>query len=169
MIESPTKPVAASPDDRPIVVGRVEMPDFYVLAHEAKNRGCHLDAALFLRLAAQQLSIYYGIEADPFREWDWHIEAIDKAWGEKHGRSTEAIEPAANPVQIMRFGRDSLFIDAVMSHENGRFVAAAALLRLVAELIGFDGDWSGSYEEDWIRNFEGVHRSWLEFWSQCDA
>lgn len=165
MLDLPTKPVAASPDDRPIVVGRVERPDFYVLAHEARNLGRHLHSVYLLRVAAAQLDIYYGFGESHLDEWDLNIEAVDRAWGKLHERSAEAIEPEPNRLIVNRVPKHELFIDAVMAKENDRPVCAAVLLRIVAESLGIQGDWTGTWGEDWTLNFDAVHTVWEKKWS----
>ena len=169
MIESPTKPVAASPDDRPIVIGRVSQPDYYVLAHEAKSRGDHSRAVTLLAMAARDLGVEVFVFGDVLLDWDNHIEAVDRAWGEKQKQLAEQSQPAPNPVQMMRVSGDSLFIDAVMAYENDRPIAAVTLLNLVAHCIGFEGDWRGTVEDGWNRNFEGVHQSWVEEWRKLNG
>lgn len=165
MIESPTKPVAASPDDRPIVVGRFDQPDYYVLAHEAKSRGDHSRAVTLLAMAARDLGVDVFITGDVLIDWDCHIEAVDRAWGKELVLLDEAIEPVPNRLVVNRVPKHELFIDAVMAKENDRPVCAAVLLRIVAESLGIQGDWTGTWGEDWTLNFDAVHTVWEKKWS----
>ncbi len=81
----PPKAVTAIEDDRPIVVGRVAEPDYYVLAHEWLNRGYVHQAHVLLTMAAIQLGLrtVEGMSSEDY--WDLNIEAIDEAWGKAQG------------------------------------------------------------------------------------
>ena len=160
----PPSSKTAIEDDRPIVMGRVDRPDFYVLAHEARNLGRNLQSVYLLRAAAADLDIYYGFGESYLDEWDLNIEAIDKAWGEKQKQLLEQSQPAPNPVQMMRVARSDLFLDALLAKENDRHSCAAILLQFVARIVGFEGDFSGTFLDDWDRNFEGVHQAWVKAW-----
>lgn len=81
----PPKTKTAIEDDRPITIGRIQEPDYYVLAHEAKNRGFHVQAAGLLLFAARQLDIYFYFSETALDEWDLNIEVIDEAWGKARG------------------------------------------------------------------------------------
>lgn len=163
----PEKPVAAE-GDRPFVIGRVANPDYYVLAHEAKSRGEHSRAMTLLMMAGQDLDVPMFLFGDPYSDWRNHIDAIDKAWGEKVERSLPPIKPEPNPAQMILIPNNSIFVDAVRAYECGAFVGAALLLQLAAVSIGFEGDWSGTIEQDWDRNIDGVHRAWLAFHESGD-
>lgn len=81
----PPNAVTAIEDDRPIVIGRIDRPDFYVMAHEAKNRGDDWLADDLLKLSAYQLGVAWE-PGDVFTtDWDLNIEAIDEAWGKAQG------------------------------------------------------------------------------------
>lgn len=159
----PPSNAVALEDDRPIVLGRIDQPDYYVLAHEAKNRGCHLDAATLLRFAAQQLNIHYGFYGDPHVEWDLHVEVIDRAWGERQVLSTANPKPARDRLRVMPVNPHDPFIDAVFCYEHDRLVCASIMLQVIARTLKVEGDWSGTVEQDWERNFDAVHRAWVEF------
>lgn len=78
----PGKPVATE-GDRPIVVGRVGELDFYLLAHEAKNRGYHMRAVVFLRLAAADMGVDWAGVSDPHLDWMLNLEPVDEAWANR--------------------------------------------------------------------------------------
>lgn len=157
----PEMPVATE-DDRPIVIGRVERPDYYVLAHEAKNRGDHSLASTLLMLAADALDVPIFPFGDSLVDWESHIEAVDRAWGERQALSPANPKPARDPIFMKRIPGRNLFVETVVAYEGGAVLGAALLLQLVATMIGFEGDWSGTLEQDWARNFDGVHRAWVE-------
>lgn len=158
----PPKTKTAIEDDRPIVIGRFPKPDYYVLAHEAKCRGDHTRAVTLLAMAARDLDVPMLICGDVLHDWDNHIAAVDRAWGKKQGRSVEPPEPAPTRIRAFKASGDDLFIDAVMAHKADRPVCASVLLRFVAEDLGVKFDRSGTWAEDWSRNFDAVHRAWLE-------
>lgn len=81
----PPKAVTAIEDDRPIVVGQVAELDFYLQAHEAKNRGYHARAVCLLCLSARNLGLTWTSFGDVCLDWDFNLEAIDEAWGKAQG------------------------------------------------------------------------------------
>ena len=80
----PEKPVAAE-GDRPIVVGRVGELDFYLLAHEDKNRGYHFRAHLHLMTAAAMMNIPYLESEGPLSGWELNVRRVDEAWAKRQG------------------------------------------------------------------------------------
>ena len=77
----PEKPVAAE-GDRPTFFGHVHELDFYLQAHEAKNRGYHSRAAVLLGLAAVALDVPWVSSSHPYLDWEMNLAAVDKAWAE---------------------------------------------------------------------------------------
>jgi hypothetical protein len=75
----PEMPVATE-GDRPIVVGQVHELDFYLQAHEAKNRGYHDRAVVLLTLAGLTFGIDLVRTGNSRFDWDNNLEAVDRAW-----------------------------------------------------------------------------------------
>lgn len=159
----PPETKTAIDGDRPIVIGRIDQPDYYVLAREAKNRGDHSRAVTLLAMAARDLGVEVFVFGDVLLDWESHIEAVDRAWAERQVLSTANPKPARDRLRVMRIPEHSIFIDAITAHDNDRPVLASTLLHMLGVLLCVEGDWSGTVEQDWERNFDAVHRAWVEF------
>ena len=77
----PEKPVAAE-GDRPTFFGHVHELDFYLQAHEAKNRGYHLRAVVLLKLAAAIFDVEWVSSGVAELDWETNLAAVDNAWAE---------------------------------------------------------------------------------------
>ncbi|OCQ94857.1 hypothetical protein AMR42_12550 [Limnothrix sp. PR1529] len=77
----PEKPVAAE-GDRPPIIGHVHELDFYLQAHEAKNRGYHSRAVCLLCLAARNFGLEWTSLGHVLLDWDYNLPNVDKAWAE---------------------------------------------------------------------------------------
>jgi hypothetical protein len=75
----PEKPVAAE-DKPPFIVGQVHELDFYLQAHEAKNRGYHERASILLVLAGYAYGVNVVSTGEFQSDWDNNLEAVDRAW-----------------------------------------------------------------------------------------
>jgi hypothetical protein len=165
----PPETKTAIEDDRPITIGRIDQPDYYVLAHEAKNRGDHSRAVTLLAMAARDLGVEVFVFGDVLLDWESHIDAVDRAWAERQVLSTANPKPAIDRPRFLLIPEHDIFIDAIVAYESGRQTAASTLLRVLAMAMQVDCDWTGSIDQDWTRNFDAVHEAWLKFWGEAHS
>lgn len=165
----PPSSKTAIEDDRPIVMGLVKIPDYYVLAHEAKSRGDHSRAATLLAMAARDLGVDVFITGDVLIDWDCHIEAVDRAWGKELVLLDEAIEPAPRRLQVLKINQRDVFADAVSLWESGRPYAGFVLMSYAAHCLELEIDWTGDVFVCWNRNFDAVYKAWLKLRSECNG